>query len=88
MRKDQLADSSLTPGFAEVNQGLSDYFVNPVVELLYHREIIRGLPVSQLVVPTTRCKDVMRLAHDLVWGGHLGYDKTLERIRYSFFSGH
>ena len=66
MRKDQLADSSLTPVFAEVNQGLSDYFVNPVDELLYHREIIRGLPVSQLVVPTTRRKDVMRLAHNSV----------------------
>ena len=85
MKKDQLSDSTLTPIFVEVKRGAHDYFINPVDELLYHRENIRGLPVSQLVVPSTRRKDVMRLAHDSVWGGHLGYDKTLERIRYSFF---
>ena len=39
----------------------------------------------QLVVPLCKRTQVLALAHESVWGAHLGVKKTSERIRYSFW---
>ena len=53
--------------------------------LLYHRDEICGQEVEQLCVPHGRRLQVMRLAHDAAMSGHLGGQKTRERIRLNFF---
>ncbi|GFT92148.1 retrovirus-related Pol polyprotein from transposon 412 [Trichonephila clavipes] len=39
----------------------------------------------QLVLPRCRIDKVMKLAHESVYGGHMGVKKTKERIKYNFF---
>jgi transposase InsO family protein len=53
--------------------------------MLYHRDKVLGEKIAQLVLPKSRRKEVIELAHSSVFGGHLGFRKTVERIRYSFF---
>jgi len=36
-------------------------------------------------VPTTRRESILKLAHDSVYGGHLGERKTCQRIKLSFY---
>ena len=38
--------------------------------LLYHRDQVEGQSVSQLCVPKGRRDNVLRLAHESVFGGH------------------
>lgn len=42
-------------------------------------------PVSQLVVPKGYRVEVLRVAHDTPFGGHLGIKKTLARISVGFY---
>ena len=44
--------------------------------LLYRKDKDEGQPVCQLCVPTTRRKPILKVAHDSVYGGHLGDRKT------------
>ncbi|XP_035228920.1 uncharacterized protein LOC118201016 [Stegodyphus dumicola] len=44
-----------------------------------------GDSVQQLVLPKSRRKDVLKLAHESVFGAHMGIKKTKERIRYNFY---
>ncbi|GFY54316.1 retrovirus-related Pol polyprotein from transposon 412 [Trichonephila inaurata madagascariensis] len=41
--------------------------------------------VKQVVLPTSKREEVMRVAHKIPLAGHLGESKTKERIKYSFF---
>ena len=52
--------------------------------LLYHQDKILGQAVSQLVVPKSRRRQVLEVAHD-THGGHMGAKRTQERIAYTFF---
>ena len=52
---------------------------------LYHRDQVEGQRVCQLCVPICWRNSVMQLAHDSVFGGHLGERKTRERMRLSFY---
>lgn len=42
-------------------------------------------PVLQLVVPDSKKLQVLRLSHDIPSAGHLGIDKTLDKVRQSFY---
>ncbi|GFT50717.1 transposon Ty3-I Gag-Pol polyprotein [Trichonephila clavipes] len=53
--------------------------------LIYHRDKILNEPVMQLVLPRCRIDKVMKLAHESVFGDHMGVKKTKERIKYNFF---
>lgn len=53
--------------------------------LLYHEEKVSGYQVKQLVLPLSRRKDVLEIAHESVFGAHLAARKTVERIKFSFF---
>ncbi|MGH0185230.1 UNVERIFIED_CONTAM: hypothetical protein FKN15_017326 [Acipenser sinensis] len=56
-------------------------------QLLYRVNLAPGTgqPVTQLLVPPSCRLEVMRLAHDIPFAGHLGVDKTRERILARFF---
>ena len=40
---------------------------------------------SQIMVPKQLREHVMKLSHDSIMGGHLGVNKTLERIKVVFY---
>jgi len=52
---------------------------------LYHEDQVDGQSVCHLCVPQGRISQILRLAHESVFGGHLGERKTRERIRMSFY---
>ncbi|GBN65434.1 hypothetical protein AVEN_171142-1 [Araneus ventricosus] len=64
-------------------RGKGDFLVTD--GLLFHREKILGDAITQLVLPLSRRAQVLRLAHESVFGSHMGVKKTKERIRYSFY---
>jgi len=53
--------------------------------VLYHKNKVDGQPISQLCVPESKRVQVLKLAHDSVFGCHLGERKTRERVRLSFY---
>jgi len=80
---EQKTDATLDPCRCLADQNKGDMFLRD--GLLYHRDEICGQVVEQLCVPHGRRLQVMRLAHDAVMSGHLGGQKTRERIRLNFF---
>ncbi|XP_058888002.1 uncharacterized protein LOC131738165 isoform X1 [Acipenser ruthenus] len=56
-------------------------------QLLYRVNLAAGTgqPVTQLLVPPSCRTEVMRLAHDIPFAGHLGAEKTRERILARFY---
>src|SRR6218665_2834997 len=66
--------------FAEDKQ--SEFCV--VNELLYKKHRTLDQVIYQLVLPKERRIKVMSLAHEEPFGGHLGEEKTRERIKLSF----
>ncbi|MGH0149802.1 UNVERIFIED_CONTAM: hypothetical protein FKN15_016115 [Acipenser sinensis] len=56
-------------------------------QLLYRVNLAAGTgqPVTQLLVPPSCRLEVMRLAHDIPFAGHLGAEKTRERILARFY---
>ncbi|GBM57634.1 Gypsy retrotransposon integrase-like protein 1 [Araneus ventricosus] len=64
-------------------RGKGDFLV--IDGLLFHREKMLGDAITQLVLPLSRRAQVLRLAHESVFGSHMGVKKTKERIRYSFY---
>ena len=92
-RCEQLDCSTLTSIFEDLKgtgRSLSDegYFVNPSDRLLYHTEVVNNYKVNQLVVPKSRRVQVLKLAHEMPYSGHLGLDKTLYRIKLTFYWPH
>ncbi|GFT19490.1 retrovirus-related Pol polyprotein from transposon 412 [Trichonephila clavipes] len=53
--------------------------------VLVHTESICGENVKQVVLPTCKREEVMRVAHEIPLAGHLGESKTKQHIKYSFF---
>ncbi len=53
--------------------------------VLYRRWVSENGSTHQLVVPEELKKDILLLYHDIPSGGHLGSEKTLERIKTSFY---
>ncbi|GFV30371.1 retrovirus-related Pol polyprotein from transposon opus [Trichonephila clavipes] len=52
--------------------------------ILVHSEYICGENIDQVVLP--QCKrEILKMAHDVPLGGHLGEQKTRQRIKYSFY---
>ena len=53
--------------------------------MLFHNDKVEGLPAVQLCVPASRRHHVLKLAHDSVFGRHMGERKTRERMKLSFY---
>lgn len=76
-------DPTLAKAFRDARIAKGGMFVED--GLLYHQDRIAGNRVTQLVLPRERRGDVLLLAHESPWGGHLGTRKTMARIKYSFY---
>lgn len=80
---EQHRDVTLAACWEQAKQNKGDFVVCKGV--LYHKDKIEEQPICQLCVPESKRLQVMKLAHDSVFGCHLGEKKTRERIRLSFY---
>ncbi|GFX52364.1 gypsy retrotransposon integrase-like protein 1 [Trichonephila clavipes] len=53
-------------------------------DILYHEELLGGNRIKQLVIPEMRKRKILEIAHESVFGAHLGAHKTIQRIKFSF----
>ncbi|GFV47000.1 hypothetical protein TNCV_3033971 [Trichonephila clavipes] len=83
MKDEQNTCDSLEKVRAELKLNKGNFLL--IDGLIYHRDKILNQPVMQLVLPRCRIDKVMKLAHESVFGGHMGVKKTKERIKYNFF---
>jgi hypothetical protein len=81
LRQEQLLDTELRGCWTLAKRGKGNYFVKD--DLLYRWEVVTGQRMEMLVVPSTRYKQVLELAHSSMFGGHMAVLKTCERIRLS-----
>ena len=65
---------SLLSGWKAAEAGRPDFVIHRGI--LCHKDQVEGQPVCQLCVPMSRRASVLKLAHDSVFGGHLGERKT------------
>jgi hypothetical protein len=79
LQEDQNADEHLQP--------LLQKYGTPVGDLLELTRDSDGVywVKGRLVLPQSRVREVLRVTHDSPMGGHLGYEKTKEKIRARFF---
>ncbi|GFS77431.1 hypothetical protein TNCV_4491141 [Trichonephila clavipes] len=83
MKDEQNTCDSLEKVRAELKLNKGNFLL--IDGLIYHRDKILNEPVMQLVLSRCRIDKVMKLAHESVFGGHMGVKKTKERIKYNFF---
>ncbi|GFY07745.1 retrovirus-related Pol polyprotein from transposon 412 [Trichonephila clavipes] len=83
MKDEQNTYDSLEKVRAELKLNKGNFLL--IDGLIYHRDKILNEPVMKLVLPRCRIDKVMKLAHESVFGGHMGVKKTKERIKYNFF---
>lgn len=79
----QKNDPTLLEAWNQALEGTHGMII--VDELLYHQDHINGQACRQLVLPKEKRVEVMQLAHDTPWAGHLSGKKTLQRIKGSFY---
>ncbi|XP_037572333.2 uncharacterized protein LOC119454490 [Dermacentor silvarum] len=82
-KKEQEGDETLKKAWQDAKGGKGGMLI--VDGFLFHQDRILGLPVKQLVLPKGRRAQVLKLAHESYWGGHLGFRKTNARVKLSFF---
>ncbi|XP_042147303.1 uncharacterized protein LOC121836468 [Ixodes scapularis] len=82
-RNEQRDDESLRRAWQNAKGGKAGMSI--VDGLLYHKDQVLGQKELQLLLPESRRSTVLRLAHESYWGGHLGFRKTIARIKYSFY---
>lgn len=80
---EQRDDSSLSQTWEQARTGTHGMVIED--GLLFHLEAIDGRRCKQLVLPESRRKEVLVLAHDRPCGGHFSQKKTKQRIRSAFF---
>ena len=73
---------SLVNCFKDAKIGKNNFLFRD--ELLY-KDKIYGDTTYQLVLPESYKQKVLELAHDSIFGSHLGIRKTMQRIKLSFY---
>ncbi|GFW74101.1 integrase catalytic domain-containing protein [Trichonephila clavipes] len=73
MKDEQNTCDSLEKVRAELKLNKGNFLL--IDGLIYHRDKILNEPVMQLVLPRCRIDKVMKLAHESVFGGHMGLRK-------------
>lgn len=79
---EQKVDSSLQQCWQMASLGKGGYFIKNGA--LFHREIVEGQQVEQLVVPVGKRKEVVDLAHRTLSGAHSRAKRTRFRIKLHF----
>ncbi|GFW40343.1 retrovirus-related Pol polyprotein from transposon opus [Trichonephila clavipes] len=67
--------------FARRNKG--GYVIENYI--LYHEELLGGNRIKQLVIPEMWKRKILEIAHQSVFGAHLGAHKTIQRIKFWFY---
>ncbi|XP_054711136.1 uncharacterized protein LOC129220732 [Uloborus diversus] len=75
----QRKSDSLLQEWLLASQGKGGYFV--LDNLLFHKEKVGGIEVTQLVLPLEKRLEVMKRAHETPFGGHMAAKKTCDRVR-------
>ena len=92
LKEAQMKDSTLRNQWEKAKQkavfktkGEGTYKFKVIDEVLYHifQNKLHG-KVRQIIVPEIFQKQVMKLAHESIVGGHLGAKKTVDRITSNF----
>jgi len=78
---EQKADESLSRAFELAHLNKGGYFLKS--DLLFRKSSVLGKEIEQLVVPSTRRKEILELAHSRI-GCHMGVRCTKERIALTF----
>jgi len=73
---EQEQDPTLATCWTQAQAGKGGFVVHK--GLLYHCDQVEGQAVCQLCVPQGRRDNILQLAHESVFGGHLGERKTRE----------
>lgn len=81
--EEQRSDRSLAEAWEHARAGIHNMIIDE--GLLYHKDALHGRLCRQLVLPETRRKEVLTLAHDVPCGGHFSQKKTKQRIKSAFF---
>ncbi|GBO06517.1 hypothetical protein AVEN_78550-1, partial [Araneus ventricosus] len=79
----QMSDPTLSDAWEMARTEGNAYAIKDGV--LTHTEYICGEKVRQVVLPKCKRDEVLRVAHEIPLAGHLGEQKTKQRIKYSFF---
>ncbi|GFX40767.1 retrovirus-related Pol polyprotein from transposon opus [Trichonephila clavipes] len=82
-RSEQECCAELALAWKHSKEGKGNYY--EVNGYLFHRDIILGESIGQLVILKCRRTEVLKKAHTSVFSSHMGPKKMLERIKYSFF---
>ena len=80
---EQHSDASLAECWQQAKANKGDFVISKGV--LYHKDNVEGQPIYQLCVPDGKRVQILKLAHDSVFGCHLEERKTRERVRLSFY---
>jgi len=81
----QKNDVTLSECWRDLTSDNTSYIIKESNKLLYHKYELNGELRLQLVVPIDKRDEVIRLAHDSLWSGHFGKQKTLLRVEVEFF---
>jgi hypothetical protein len=92
LRKKQEEDPQLAVIIAKLKDEeiVGYYFIDEINGILFHKasphSALHNEYLFQIVVPLTLRSDVMEAFHnDSLGGGHLSYDRTLEKVRTRFY---
>ena len=80
---EQRSDASLAECWQQAKANKGDFVMSGGV--LYHKDKVEGQSICQLCVPEGKRVQILKLAHDSVFGCHLGERKTREKVRLSFY---
>ncbi|GBN17717.1 Retrovirus-related Pol polyprotein from transposon 297 [Araneus ventricosus] len=79
----QISDPTLSYAWEMARMGGNACAIKDGV--LTHTEYICGEKVRRVVLPKCKRDEVLRVAHEIPLAGHLGEQKTKQRIKHSFF---
>jgi len=80
---EQYSDGSLAECWQQAKANKDDFVISRGV--LHDKDKVEGQPICQLCVPEGKRVQILKFAHDSVFGCHLGQRKTPERVRLSFY---
>ena len=83
----ELSDLKAKPHDRRSNQGEVDFCLKEGVRyrVFTHPRVDHGKPRWQVLVPKPLREHVMRVAHESIFGGHMGIAKTMDRVSLSFY---
>ena len=80
----QKNDKTIEECWRMASAGKSEFYVRDLDKLLYRKTHMYGFQVHQLVLPESKRKEVLELAHDSLWSGHFASKKHCKGFKRRF----